>query len=139
MSFHVLVCRLLGSIAPFSYLCRSSSSPQILHRIRSTLQHSLVQGHSVFNSFVRRSHFLPDQLPGEHTGDMSAVSTFLLQRDNLGKCKMFLHLHVKTISDRLGSFRQFMYYSLVTSPSVVFPYLSSYSGLCQNPLFSNFA
>ena len=69
-----------------------SASSQILHHIRSTLQYSLVQGLSVFHFCVRRSHLLPDQLPGEHTGDMAAVSTFLLQCNNLGKCTMFLHL-----------------------------------------------
>ena len=37
-----------------------------------------VQGLSVFHSFMRRSHPLPDQLP---TADMAALSIFLLQRD----------------------------------------------------------
>ena len=50
-----------------------SASPQISHRTRSALQHSLVQGLSVCRSFVRRSHLLPDQLPGEHSDDMAAV------------------------------------------------------------------
>ena len=68
-----------------------SASPLILHRIRSTLQYSLVQGLSVFHSYMKKSHPLPDQLPGEHTGDMTAVSTFLLQHDSLGKRTMFLH------------------------------------------------
>ena len=73
------------------YLSIYSASPQILYHIRSALQYSLVQGLSVFHSFVRRSHLLPDQLPGEHTGAMAAVSTLLLQRNNLGKHTMFLH------------------------------------------------
>ena len=42
--------------------------------------------------FMRRSHLLPNQLPREYTGDMTAVSTFLLQHHNLGKCTMFLHV-----------------------------------------------
>ena len=72
---------------PSSLFC---TSPQILHRIRSALQYSLVPGLSVFHSFMRRSHLLPDQLSAEHTGDMTAISTFLLKRDNLGELAMLL-------------------------------------------------
>ena len=31
-------------------------------------------GHSLYHSFVRRSHLLPDQLPGEHTCHKAAIS-----------------------------------------------------------------
>ena len=31
-------------------------------------------GHSLCHSFVRRSHLLPDQLPGEHTDHKAAIS-----------------------------------------------------------------
>ena len=40
---------------------------------------------STLRGAYRWRHLLPDQLPGEHTGDMAAVSTFLLQCENLGK------------------------------------------------------
>ena len=62
-----------------------------LYHIRSASQYSLVQGLQLFYSFMRRSHLLPDQLPGEYTGNMAAVSMFLLQHYNLGKYIMFLH------------------------------------------------
>ena len=74
------------------YLIYLAAHLRFLHHIRSALQYSLVQGLSVFHSFMRGSHLLPDQLPGEHTGDMAAFSTLLLQCDNLGKYTMFLHL-----------------------------------------------
>ena len=45
-----------------------------------------------------RSHLLPDQLPGEHTGDMAAMSAFLLQPLNLGKHRLLLHLIYHTSS-----------------------------------------
>ena len=51
--------------------------------------------HNEINSLgtdaMRRSHLLPDQLPVEHTGDMAAVSTFLLQHNNLREHTMFLN------------------------------------------------
>ena len=75
--------------------------------------------------FMRRSHLLPDQLPGqhtggatcaqinclgyiqvepppprstgEHTGDMAAASTFLLQQISLGKHTLFPHLPYHTL------------------------------------------
>ena len=43
-------------------------------------------------SYVRKSHLLPDQLLGEHTGDMAAIFTFLIQCDNLRKCIMLLEV-----------------------------------------------
>ena len=73
-----------------SYLIFCNTSPHISHRTRSALQYPLVQGLSVFYSFARRSHLLPDQLPGEHPGDMAAILAFLLQHNNLGKDTMFL-------------------------------------------------
>ena len=50
------------------------ASPQILNLIRIATQYSHVQ--DLFHSFVRRSHLVPDQLPGEHTGGMAAYWHF---------------------------------------------------------------
>ena len=61
------------------------STKSMLH---SALQHSLVQGLSVFHSCMR-SQLLPDQLPGEHTSHLAPVSAFLFQHINLGKCTLF--------------------------------------------------
>ena len=71
------------------YLIYIAPLHRFLHRIRSALQYSLVQGLSVFHSFVRRSHLL--QINSLGSIQMAAVSTSLLQCDNLGK-HMFLHL-----------------------------------------------
>ena len=77
----------------WSILC--SASPQILHLIRSTLQCSLVQGFSPFQSCENEPP-PPRSTPWEHTGDMAATSTFLLQWDNPGKCSVsaFALLHL---------------------------------------------
>ena len=83
------ISRSILSIYLSTYLF--NAFPQILHRIRSTLQNSLVQGLSVFHSSIRRRHLSPDQLPSEDRGNMVAISTFLLQDDNLVKLTMFLH------------------------------------------------
>ena len=67
----------------------------LFHRyyIKSALQYSLCRRpFSVSFHFWIRSHLLPDQLPGKHTGDMAAVWAFLLQHINLGKHALFLHL-----------------------------------------------
>ena len=58
---------------------------RLLHHIRSALQYSLVQGLSVFHSFVRRSHLLPDQ----HHG--SCIPHFCLSMTTWGKHSMSQH------------------------------------------------
>ena len=78
-----------------------------LHHIRSILQYSLLQGLSVFHSFMTRSHLLPDQLPGEHSSDLA---TFLLQCDNLGQCKYFcIRLVIPPTIQHVPMFHTFFY------------------------------
>ena len=70
----------------YTYLIFCSASPEILHRIRHTLQCPLcARPLSVSFRFMRRSHLLADQLLGEYTLDMAATLALLLQRIILGK------------------------------------------------------
>ena len=65
-----------------------TTPPQTYDRIRSTLQYSLVQGLSVFDSCMRRSHPLPDQLPGDHASDLVAAFSM----STYGNSTLFLYL-----------------------------------------------
>ena len=49
-------------------------------------------GHSLCHSFVRRSHLLPDQLPGEHTCHMLPYHGYPIVAVILFRMHIFLHL-----------------------------------------------
>ena len=69
-----------------------------LHRFY-ILSETLVQGISVFHSFVRRSHLLPDQLPGEHTGDTQLYPHFYFSTTTRGNAQCFCIRFEGTISN----------------------------------------
>ena len=87
-----------------TYLNYIAPLHRFLHRIRSTLQYSFVQGLSVFHSFMRRSHLLPDQLPGgayRCHGSCVHISASARQPGETHNAVFSLH-HTKSIFILLG-------------------------------------